>query len=83
MQVSEQKFRSFLGNLGLKKSNPLMDELSCIPVLKDFTPEYIEEALKHRERTLKQRYLDNKSYTKLKESKGRYNGRWGLKYKIL
>lgn len=50
--------------MGLKKTHEIFDELSPIPALKDFSAEYIKKTIYDRERSLKQRYKDNKSYVK-------------------
>lgn len=50
--------------MGLKKAHEIFDELSPIPALRDFSADYIKRAIQDREKTLKERYKDNKSYVK-------------------
>ena len=61
-KIHRQDLKSYLATMGLKKEHEIFDELSPIPALKDFTSEYIQKALRERERTLKERYKDKKSY---------------------
>jgi formamidopyrimidine-DNA glycosylase len=63
-KIHPADFKNYLATLNLKKPHEIFDELSPIPALKEFTPSYIEKALKSREKTLKERYKDNKSYVK-------------------
>lgn len=71
-KIHRNDFKSYLATLGLKKEHEIFDELSPIPALKDFTADYIEKAIKERDRTLKERYKDNKSYVKGMDDSGHH-----------
>lgn len=71
-KIHKKDFKFYLATMGLKKQHQIFDELSPIPALKDFTPEYIDRAIKEREKSLKERYKDNKSYVKGMDEEGHH-----------
>lgn len=71
-KIHPKDLKFYLATMGLKKEHEIFDELSPIPALKDFTPEYIDRAIKEREKSLKERYKDNKSYVKGMDEEGHH-----------
>ena len=65
-------FKVYLATLGLKKEHEIFDELSPIPALKDYHEKEMSLSVKDRERTLKERYKDNKSYVRGMDLEGHH-----------